>query len=42
MKEECKCQYCNSTLSTKSNLSFHQKNNKKCLEIQKTKLVKVN
>ena len=42
MKEEYKCQYCNSTLSTKGNLLFHQKNNKKCLEIQKTKLVQVN
>jgi hypothetical protein len=36
------CQYCNSTLSTKSNLKFHQKNNKKCLEIQKSKSIYIN
>jgi hypothetical protein len=33
------CEYCNSTLSTRSNLLFHQKNNKKCLEIQKSKSI---
>ena len=42
MKEEYKCQYCNSTLSTKGNLLFHQKNNKKCLEIQKNNSVEIN
>jgi hypothetical protein len=34
MKEEC--QYCKHTLSTKSNLTYHQKNNKKCLLIQES------
>ena len=28
------CEYCKKTLSTKSNLSYHQKNNKACLTIQ--------
>jgi vacuolar-type H+-ATPase subunit H len=28
------CDYCKKTLSTKSNLSYHQKNNKVCLTIQ--------
>ena len=36
------CEYCNNNLSTKSNLVFHQKNNKKCLEIQKNKSVNIN
>ena len=36
------CQYCNSSLSNKGNLIFHQKNNKKCLEIQTNKSIKIN
>jgi hypothetical protein len=35
------CQYCNSTLSTKGNLVVHQKNNKKCIEIQKSKSIEI-
>ena len=36
------CEYCNNSLSTKSNLKIHQKNNKKCLEIQKSKSIDIN
>jgi len=32
------CEFCENLLSNKYTLSFHQKNNKKCLEIQKIKL----
>ncbi len=39
MKETC--QYCNSALSTKSNLLLHQKNNKKCIKIQESQLGEV-
>jgi hypothetical protein len=35
------CQFCKSKLTTKSNLTFHQKNNKKCLDIQKSKSIEV-
>ena len=35
------CQYCNSALSTKSNLLLHQKNNKKCIKIQESQLGEV-
>jgi hypothetical protein len=35
------CEYCNG-LSSKSNLLYHQKSNKKCIEIQKTKFGQVN
>ena len=28
------CEYCKKVLSTKSNLNYHQKNNKSCLLIQ--------
>ena len=28
------CEYCNTKLSTKSNLNYHQKNNKMCLTVQ--------
>ena len=38
--EECK--FCKSFLKSKSNLTFHQKTNKKCLEIQKTLSIEVN
>ena len=30
------CEYCKKTLSSKSNLKYHQKNNKSCLSIQRT------
>jgi hypothetical protein len=36
------CEYCSNGLSSKSNLLYHQKNNKKCIEIQKSKFVQVN
>ena len=36
------CDYCNSKLSTKGNLLFHQKNNKKCIELQKNKSTDIN
>ena len=36
------CEYCNSSLSNKSNLIFHQKNNKKCLGIQNSQSVQIN
>lgn len=35
------CQFCKSKLTTKTNLTFHQKNNKKCLDIQKYKSIEV-
>lgn len=35
------CQYCNNTLSNKGNLVVHQKNNKKCIEIQKSKSIEI-
>lgn len=32
---EFECKFCKKTLSSKSNLSYHQKTNKKCLSVQK-------
>jgi hypothetical protein len=40
MKEEC--EFCKNKLTTKGNLVFHQKNNKRCLEIQKSLSVEIN
>jgi hypothetical protein len=40
MKEEC--EFCKNKLSNKGNLILHQKNNKKCLELQKSLLIEIN